>query len=127
MILSPSLTLRDAIAQRDDLARGSLPGMNGGFRRNCICRQHQDIDILHAAGGDTHLHSPKTGPRRSGMSRNASTSGPPNGLATTIAFISAPIAIVEYEEPRPAVAPSFGRCIATPWIWVRKPRPSIAR
>src|SRR5260370_41303551 len=47
--------------------------------------------------------SPGPGGGGSGISRNASTSGPPNA-SQTIAFIAAPLSpIVEHEQPGPAV------------------------
>src|SRR5205823_12186776 len=52
--------------------------------------------------------SPALGGGGSGISRNASTSGPPNA-SHTIAFITAPLSpIVEHEEPGPAVARFVG-------------------
>src|SRR5207302_403013 len=52
--------------------------------------------------------SPAPGGGGSGISRNASTSGPPNA-SHTIAFIAAPLSpIVEHEQPAPAVARLVG-------------------
>src|SRR5439155_12774612 len=82
----------------------SLPGMKGGSGRNWYLPASISTSTYCTPRAPMRTcTSPGPGGGGSGISRNASTSGPPNA-SHTIAFIAAPLSpVVQHEEPRPAV------------------------
>src|SRR5437588_8102433 len=87
----------------------SLPGTKGGSGRNWyLPASIRTSTYCTPRAAILTCTSPGPGGGGSGISRKASTSGPPNASHTT-AFIAVPLSpIVEHEEPGPAVAGLVG-------------------
>src|SRR5437667_5444355 len=109
MIFSPILNCVTPSPTATTTPAASLPGMKGGSGRNWYLPASISTSTYCTPRAAMRTcTSPAPGGGGSGISRNASTSGPPNA-SHTIAFIAGPLSpVVQHEEPGPAVARLVG-------------------